>query len=153
MVGAIHIRHRAISFRHILRSGGRYDRIRRLSSHRWLRYSGNQARKEIIRDALIGLLVLIGSYIILQTVNPETLALKALKVPVVKNIPAEEGDAPAVVQEQKRAFPKADPSIKDRKTLCHPADPSSFPKRYVEHTRQARVAASSARTCAMAVNL
>ncbi len=62
--------------------------------------------KEIIRDALIGLLVLIGSYIILQTVNPETLALKALKVPVVKNIPAEEGDAPAVVQEQKKSVPQ-----------------------------------------------
>ena len=106
MVGAIHIRHRAISFG-----------ISFVAAAVMIVYGGFllivgsatpaiKRGKEIIRDALIGLLVLIGSYIILQTVNPETLALKALKVPVVKNIPAEEGDAPAVVQEQKERSPR-----------------------------------------------
>ncbi len=36
--------------------------------------------KEIIRDAILGLLILIGSYLILQVVNPETLTLAPLKI-------------------------------------------------------------------------
>ncbi|MBU1908283.1 hypothetical protein KKF59_04140 [Patescibacteria group bacterium] len=40
--------------------------------------------KEIIRDAIIGLVIILGSYTILTTINPETLTLKALGVKIVK---------------------------------------------------------------------
>jgi hypothetical protein len=48
-----------------------------------------QQGKGIIVDAIVGLLLLLGSYTILQTINPELLTLKSLNVPTIK--PREEG--------------------------------------------------------------
>lgn len=42
-----------------------------------------QAGKKIIQDALIGMLVVLGAYMILNTVNPETLNLTVLRLPFV----------------------------------------------------------------------
>ncbi len=46
--------------------------------------------KEIVIDAIIGLLLLLGTYTILKTINPELVTLKTLNVPVVKFIPIEQ---------------------------------------------------------------
>lgn len=42
------------------------------------------AGKERIRDAMIGLLLVLGAYVILNTVNPDTLKLQMPKIPIVK---------------------------------------------------------------------
>lgn len=87
-----------------------------------------QRGKEIIRDALIGLIILLGAYTILQTVNPETLTLKAIKIPVVERISAEESDAPADIQEQAMAVLPSG-SFKFPKPVCraYETSPGSGP--------------------------
>ncbi len=46
--------------------------------------AGIQGGKEIIKDALIGLLLMLGCVTILQMINPETSTLKPLRISVVK---------------------------------------------------------------------
>ncbi len=46
--------------------------------------AGVKEGQTAIRDALIGLVLLIGTYTILQTVNPEALALNALKIRIIR---------------------------------------------------------------------
>lgn len=43
-----------------------------------------QDGKEVIKDAITGLIVLIGSYTILQAINPQDIQLKTLDIPMVK---------------------------------------------------------------------
>lgn len=49
--------------------------------------------KTIIRDALIGMVLVIGAYTILNTVNPATVSLKILQVPFVKHVALDEAES------------------------------------------------------------
>jgi hypothetical protein len=50
-----------------------------------------QAGKKIIQDALIGMLIVLGAYMLLNTVNPETLNLSVLKLQFVSRIDIDSG--------------------------------------------------------------
>ncbi len=87
--------------------------------------------KKIILDAVLGLVLILSAYLILQTVNPATLNLDAVRVPLVGQEEADQGD----VQEQPQAEPESGPCTEsgagcsDEKTctaLCK--DPSLRPK-------------------------
>ncbi|MFH1078244.1 MAG: pilin [Patescibacteria group bacterium] len=49
--------------------------------------AGVQTGKEVIKDAIIGLLLVLGSYTILATVNPKLMVLDQLKVQVIRPSP------------------------------------------------------------------
>jgi D-alanyl-D-alanine dipeptidase len=66
--------------------------------------------KGIIVDALVGLILVMGAYVILSTVNPATLELNAIRLPFIKQqlwLGDEEKDLPEDLQGSKLAVPTA----------------------------------------------
>ncbi len=56
--------------------------------------TGGDTKKgmEYIRNAVLGVVLVMGAYTILQTINPETLNLDALQLPYIANVPLSNGE-------------------------------------------------------------